>query len=107
MDTERRAKLDEVYTEAELQAQQQGGEVEEVYKELLIKDEFQRRMALKREMERQGQLEKLKDEQDVLKAQKNADGEKWEDERDQRVNSWRKYSGKVEKKKKRKQKVLA
>lgn len=105
MDPEQREKLDDVYKEAEIQSQQQGLDIDAVYKELLIKDEFKKRMHLKREMERQGNEEKLKEDSIKFAKEKKAANDKWEDERDDRVKSWRAYKGKVDKKKTKKKKV--
>jgi DnaJ family protein C protein 8 len=109
MDPVRRAKIDDVYKEAQLQSQKQGVDVEEIYKELLIKDEFQKRMNMKREMERQGAMDKEMEERHKMAEQRKVDGDKWEGERDQRVQNWRNYRGKVDKKekKRKKPKVLA
>lgn len=109
MDPKKRTELDDVYGEAELQAAQQNVEVDTIYKELLIKDEFKRRMDIKKEMERQGAMEKNTEERIRIAKQNKEQGDKWEGERDERVNNWRKYQGKVEKKKKKKSKpkVLA
>jgi DnaJ family protein C protein 8 len=104
MNSVRRANIDDVYKEAQLQSQKEGGDVEEIYKELLIKDEFQKRMNMKREMERQGAMDKKMEEKQKVAEQRKVDGDKWEGERDQRVQNWRNYTGKVDKKKKKKKK---
>lgn len=68
-------------------------------KELLIEDEVVKKLTLKQQMEQEG-LEKQKQEQLQNKRQEQLLVKKlWDDQRDARVDNWRNYLKRVEKKK--------
>lgn len=102
--------LDELYTQSKksLGPTATINEIYSHFKDSLIQIEFQKRIDLKKQLQRQGELDRLKEESlelDKLKKQYRAH---WEANQGKRVENWRSYSNKVEKKKKKKvKKVLA
>ncbi|CDK25502.1 unnamed protein product [Kuraishia capsulata CBS 1993] len=120
-DSEHRQRLDDVFVTARKSLiGQRGWDLDDVrlsgkeflkdwrekVKEVLIEDEFVRRMERKRQMEEEGRANQHEEEQAELFKQKAQEKKAWEESRDKRVNSWRTYVESSGKKKKKKQKVL-
>lgn len=120
---EPKAKLDEKYTEAKRilirekkwdpQDERVGSgeflrEWRHKLQDVLLEEEFMKRLERKRRLEEEGKQRQLDEEERELKKRRNEAKRNWEDKRDERVAKWRKYTTTVEKKKnKKKQKVLA
>ncbi|OUM55124.1 hypothetical protein BVG19_g4607 [[Candida] boidinii] len=71
----------------------------EKVKELLIEDEFLKRMEKKKEMKEE---EKKREEENILEEEKQKRlkvNQEWESHRDKRVKHWRSFTKKIEKKK--------
>ncbi|CCH45185.1 Chaperone protein [Wickerhamomyces ciferrii] len=88
-------------------------EIYNLFKDLLIQEEFQKRIKVKQDLQKQGELDRLKEEELELNKLKTEYKKQWEANQDSRVKNWRSYANKVEKKKKKssngkkKTKVLA
>ncbi|KIK10047.1 hypothetical protein K443DRAFT_620926 [Laccaria amethystina LaAM-08-1] len=70
-------------------------------KELLIEEEVRRRKAIKMNLANEGLEARKKDEEVASKKRKAEDDKNWEENRDQRVDSWRSFSNTNTKKKKK------
>lgn len=83
----------------------------EQFKDILIQQEFTKRLNLQKELQRQGELNKMQEELAELNELKKKFKKQWEDNQENRVKSWRSYTNKVVKKEKKKgtkkKKVLA
>ncbi|KAG5339810.1 J domain-containing protein spf31 [Termitomyces sp. T112] len=75
-------------------------------KELLIDEEVRRRKAVKMNLANEGLEARKKDEEVAAKKRKAQEDKQWEDNREQRVDSWRAFSKDTRKKKKAKVAVL-
>ncbi|KAG6888427.1 hypothetical protein C0992_008507 [Termitomyces sp. T32_za158] len=75
-------------------------------KELLIDEEVRRRKAIKMNLANEGLEARKKDEEVAAKKRKVQEDKQWEDNREQRVDSWRTFSKDTRKKKKAKVAVL-
>ncbi|KAI8068031.1 hypothetical protein BC940DRAFT_300167 [Gongronella butleri] len=73
-------------------------------KNLLVENELKRRRLMKRELEKEGEEARQKEEAITERKRKQEEQKQWEDTRDQRVSSWRSFLNKDGKKKKRKTK---
>lgn len=103
-------KLDELYTQSKesLGPSATTKEIYNHFKDSLIQIEFQKRINLKTQLQRQGELDRLREESIQLDKLKREFKAQWEANQGKRVENWRSYSNKVEKKKKKKvKKVLA
>lgn len=115
MDEKERAKLDEVISDARrilirekkwsldddrLKSDEFKEEWDEKTKELLIEDEFLRRMETKQKLEKEGELKRKREQEAELRRLKKAAREQWEDGRDKRVEGWKLFLKKSKKKKK-------
>jgi len=74
-------------------------------KELLIDEEVRRRKAIKMNLANEGFEARKKEEEVATKKRKVEDDQKWEETREQRVDSWRSFSN-SKKKKKQKANIL-
>ncbi|KAK0469711.1 chaperone regulator [Desarmillaria tabescens] len=74
-------------------------------KELLIDEEVRRRKAIKMNLANEGLEARKKDEEIASKKRKAEEDRQWEDNRDQRVDSWRSFTN-TKKKKKAKVNIL-
>ncbi|KAG6853980.1 hypothetical protein C0991_011843 [Blastosporella zonata] len=74
--------------------------------ELLIDEEVRRRKAIKMNLANEGLEARKKDEEVAAKKRKAQDDKQWEDNREQRVDSWRTFSKDTRKKKKTKVAIL-
>ncbi|PFH52928.1 hypothetical protein AMATHDRAFT_138681 [Amanita thiersii Skay4041] len=70
-------------------------------KELLIEEELRRRKAIKMNLANEGLEAKKKDEELAAKKRKAEDDKLWEENREQRVDSWRSFANQTAKKKKK------
>ncbi|KAH9935243.1 DnaJ domain-containing protein [Amylocystis lapponica] len=75
-------------------------------KELLIDEEVRRRKAVKMNLANEGLEARKKEEEVTAKKRKAEDDVKWEENREQRVDSWRSFSNSNKKKKKSKVAIL-
>ncbi|KAG6900801.1 hypothetical protein C0993_000120 [Termitomyces sp. T159_Od127] len=75
-------------------------------KELLIDEEVRRRKAIKMNLANEGLEARKKDEEIAAKKRKVQEDKQWEDNREQRVDSWRAFTKDTRKKKKAKVAVL-
>jgi len=75
-------------------------------KELLIDEEVRRRKAIKMNLANEGLEARKKDEEVATKKRKAEEDKHWEDNREQRVDSWRSFSKDAKKKKKTKVAIL-
>ncbi|KAF5382008.1 hypothetical protein D9615_004447 [Tricholomella constricta] len=75
-------------------------------KELLIDEEVRRRKAIKMNLANEGLEARKKDEEVAAKKRKAQEDKQWEDNREQRVDSWRSFSKDTRKKKKAKVALL-
>ncbi|KAH9178237.1 hypothetical protein EDB89DRAFT_1843573 [Lactarius sanguifluus] len=75
-------------------------------KELLIEEEVRRRRAVKMNLANEGFEARKKEEEVSAKKRKAEDDARWEENREQRVDSWRSFSNTSKKKKKQKGAVL-
>ncbi|KAG6910855.1 hypothetical protein DXG01_007171 [Tephrocybe rancida] len=75
-------------------------------KELLIDEEVRRRKAIKMNLANEGLEARKKDEEVAAKKRKVQEDKQWEDNREQRVDSWRSFSKDTRKKKKAKVALL-
>jgi len=75
-------------------------------KELLIDEEVRRRKAIKMNLANEGLEARKKDEEVANRKRKAEDDKHWEDNREQRVDSWRSFSKDTKKKKKTKVTIL-
>ncbi|KAF7374799.1 J domain-containing protein spf31 [Mycena sanguinolenta] len=75
-------------------------------KELLIDEELRRRKAIKMNLANEGLEARMKEEEVAGKKRKAEDDKVWEDNREQRVDSWRTFSKDSKKKKKAKVTLL-
>ncbi|KAJ6513138.1 DnaJ domain-containing protein [Mycena sanguinolenta] len=75
-------------------------------KELLIDEELRRRKAIKMNLANEGLEARMKEAEVVGKKRKAEDDKVWEDNREQRVDSWRTFSKDSKKKKKTKVTLL-
>ncbi|KAG6821290.1 hypothetical protein H0H93_000150 [Arthromyces matolae] len=75
-------------------------------KELLIDEEVRRRKAIKMNLANEGLEARKKEEEVVAKKRKAEEDKHWEDNREQRVDSWRSFSKDTKKKKKAKVALL-
>ncbi|KAF9007593.1 chaperone regulator [Cyathus striatus] len=73
-------------------------------KELLIDEEVRRRKAVKMNLANEGLEARKKDEEVAMKKRKAEDDKAWEENREQRVDSWRSFASNSSRKKK-KQKI--
>ncbi|KII85046.1 hypothetical protein PLICRDRAFT_116852 [Plicaturopsis crispa FD-325 SS-3] len=74
-------------------------------KDLLIDEEVRRRKAIKMNLANEGLEARKKDEEVASRKRKAEEDKSWEDNRDQRVDSWRSFAG-AKKKKKAKVNIL-
>ncbi|ORX61597.1 hypothetical protein DM01DRAFT_1332196 [Hesseltinella vesiculosa] len=74
--------------------------VQRKLKQLLVEHELKRRKLLKREMEKEGEEARQKEQAAVDRKRKIEQDKQWEDTRQQRVNSWRSFLNKGKKKRK-------
>ncbi|KAL0954987.1 hypothetical protein HGRIS_003915 [Hohenbuehelia grisea] len=75
-------------------------------KELLIDDEVRRRKAIKLNLANEGLEARKKEEEVASKKRKAEDDKQWEENREQRVGSWRNFATNSKKKKKTKTQIL-
>ncbi|KAG6856894.1 hypothetical protein H0H87_012475 [Tephrocybe sp. NHM501043] len=75
-------------------------------KELLIDEEVRRRKAIKMNLANEGLEARKKDEEVAAKKRKVQEDKQWEDNREQRVDSWRTFAKDTRKKKKAKVTIL-
>ncbi|KAI0279711.1 DnaJ-domain-containing protein [Russula aff. rugulosa BPL654] len=75
-------------------------------KELLIEEEVRRRRAVKMNLANEGFEARKKEEEVTAKKRKAEDDARWEETREQRVDSWRSFANTSKKKKKGKADVL-
>ncbi|KAI0264469.1 DnaJ-domain-containing protein [Gloeopeniophorella convolvens] len=75
-------------------------------KELLIEEELHRRRSIKMNLANEGFEARKKDEEVATRKRKAEDDAKWEENREQRVDSWRSFSNTSKKKKKQKGALL-
>ncbi|GMM36173.1 hypothetical protein DASC09_034980 [Saccharomycopsis crataegensis] len=75
-------------------------------KELLIEEEFLKRMEIKQKLAKDGEVKRRREEALEIKERKRKRDKEWEDHRDERVNNWQHYLKKSEKKKKKKKDLL-
>ncbi|KAN0107522.1 DnaJ domain containing protein [Russula decolorans] len=75
-------------------------------KELLIEEEVGRRRAIKMNLANEGFEARKKEEEVTAKKRKAEDDARWEETREQRVDSWRSFANTSKKKKKQKGDVL-
>jgi len=75
-------------------------------KQLLIDEEVRRRKAVKMNLANEGLEARKKDEEVAQRKRKAEEDKSWEDNREQRVDSWRNFSSSGKKKKKTKVAVL-
>ncbi|KAG5646988.1 hypothetical protein DXG03_001712 [Asterophora parasitica] len=75
-------------------------------KELLIDEEVRRRKAIKMNLANEGLEARKKDEEVAAKKRKVQEDKQWEDNREQRVDSWRSFTKDTRKKKKAKVAIL-
>ncbi|KAI9512073.1 DnaJ-domain-containing protein [Russula earlei] len=75
-------------------------------KELLIEEEFRRRRAVKMNLANEGFEARKKEEEVTARKRKAEEDARWEETREQRVDSWRSFSNTSKKKKKQKENVL-
>lgn len=76
-------------------------------KELLIEEEVRRRKAIKMNLANEGLEARKKDEEVATRKRKAEEDKNWEENRDQRVDSWRSFSNtNIKKKKKAKVAIL-
>ncbi|KAI0250239.1 DnaJ-domain-containing protein [Lactifluus subvellereus] len=81
-------------------------QVRQKSKELLIEEEVRRRRAIKMNLANEGFEARKKEEEVAAKKRKAEDEARWEDTREQRVDSWRSFANTSKKKKKQKAAVL-
>ncbi|KAI0065316.1 DnaJ-domain-containing protein [Artomyces pyxidatus] len=81
-------------------------QLREKSKELLIEEEVRRRKAVKMNLANEGFEARKKDEEVAAKKRKAEDDKSWEDNREQRVDSWRSFANTSKKKKKQKVNIL-
>ncbi|KAJ3515429.1 hypothetical protein NLJ89_g1769 [Agrocybe chaxingu] len=75
-------------------------------KQLLIDEEVRRRKAIKMNLANEGLEARKKDEEVAQRKRKAEDDKSWEDNREQRVDSWRNFASSQKKKKKPKTAIL-
>ncbi|KAI0303793.1 DnaJ-domain-containing protein [Multifurca ochricompacta] len=75
-------------------------------KELLIEEELRRRRAIKMNLANEGFEARKKEEEATAKKRKAEEDVRWEENREQRVDSWRTFTNTSKKKKKQKADVL-
>ncbi|KDR78872.1 hypothetical protein GALMADRAFT_244505 [Galerina marginata CBS 339.88] len=75
-------------------------------KQLLIDEEVRRRKAVKMNLANEGLEARKKDEEVAQRKRKAEDDKSWEDNREQRVDSWRNFASSSKKKKKTKVNIL-
>jgi len=75
-------------------------------KELLIEEELRRRRAVKMNLANEGFEARKKDEEVAARKRKAEDDVRWEENREQRVDSWRSFTNTSKKKEKQKGNVL-
>ncbi|CAA7266957.1 unnamed protein product [Cyclocybe aegerita] len=75
-------------------------------KQLLIDEEVRRRKAIKMNLANEGLEARKKDEEVAQRKRKAEDDKNWEDNREQRVDSWRNFASSQKKKKKPKTAIL-
>ncbi|CCM01394.1 uncharacterized protein FIBRA_03445 [Fibroporia radiculosa] len=75
-------------------------------KELLIDEEVRRRKAVKMNLANEGLEARKKEEEVTARKRKAEDDARWEENREQRVDSWRNFSNTKNKKKKQKVAIL-
>jgi DnaJ family protein C protein 8 len=94
----------------ELQSTSFKAEWREKTKEVLIDNEVRRRKQMKGQMQEEGRQQQKDDEEIQERKRKREHEQQWEATREKRIGSWRDFqkvkSGEVEKKKKKKLKVL-
>ncbi len=77
----------------------------ESFKDILIQQEFAKRINQQKELQRQGELNRMKEEMMELNELKRKYKKQWEDNQENRVKNWRSYTNKVVKKVKKKDKT--
>ncbi len=70
-------------------------------KELLIEEEFVKRMELKQKLQKEGELKRKQEEEAEVRSLKRKLAKNWEDKREERVQNWQGYLKKTQKKKKK------
>ncbi|KAI0044039.1 DnaJ-domain-containing protein [Auriscalpium vulgare] len=75
-------------------------------RELLIEEEVRRRQAVKMNLANEGFEARKKDEEVSVRKRKAEDDKNWEENREQRVGSWRNFASSSKKKKKQKADIL-
>ncbi|EIM91069.1 DnaJ-domain-containing protein [Stereum hirsutum FP-91666 SS1] len=75
-------------------------------KDMLIEEELRRRKAIKMNLANEGLEARKKEEEVATRKRKAEDDKKWEENREQRVDSWRTFTKDSKKKKKQKVTVL-
>lgn len=104
-DQDFKSHIDEIYDSTASSSTNDTKQRYESFKDILIQQEFTKRINQQKELQRQGELNRMKEEMMELNELKRKYKKQWEDNQENRVKNWRSYTNKVVKKVKKKDKT--
>ncbi len=104
-DQDFKSHVDEIYDSTASSTTNDTKQRYESFKDILIQQEFTKRINQQKELQRQGELNRMKEEMMELNELKRKYKKQWEDNQESRVKNWRSYTNKVVKKVKKKDKT--